>query len=278
MRPLCHGPIENVDNRPTSNSPRRPPTIHREPEQLGVVARGEAYRSSSSSILSDFSAESGQPFLPRVDWAQRLASPFRHYLQATYLNHGYRFFAPNPEPSHLIRYEADTPDGTVEGVWPDRLEHWPRLNYHRHLMISESVFMLTNLPDLASVAADDQAEWQRQRNVAIQLIQSVREHLRAKHGATDVRMWLVEHQLASPLDVAAGMPIDAPELYVERGLDDFEAIGQEVTEPTSDNGGEQVDSRGNRTRPIPYRAANDVGLFPSIDPPHTSLESVGGQP
>ena len=38
---------------------------------------------------------------------------FRPYLQAAFLNHGYKFFAPDPGPSHLVRYELTMADGGV---------------------------------------------------------------------------------------------------------------------------------------------------------------------
>src|SRR5579871_4532118 len=39
---------------------------------------------------------------------------FQPYLDAAYLNHGYHFFAPEPGPSHLVRYELELADGTIK--------------------------------------------------------------------------------------------------------------------------------------------------------------------
>ena len=36
--------------------------------------------------------------------ARTIASGFGPYLQAAFLNNGYRFFAPEPGPGHLVRY------------------------------------------------------------------------------------------------------------------------------------------------------------------------------
>ena len=70
--------------------------------------------------------------------AQKVFGIFRPYLDAAFLNHGYHFFAPEPGPSHLIRYELAFSDGRVEGgTFPDPTEQQPRLNYHRHFMLSE---------------------------------------------------------------------------------------------------------------------------------------------
>ena len=61
--------------------------------------------------------------------------------RALFLGHGYRFFGPDPSPSHLLVYKGKRDDGSdFEGVFPDRNEQWPRLLYHRWFMLSETVF------------------------------------------------------------------------------------------------------------------------------------------
>ncbi|NIO41435.1 MAG: hypothetical protein GTO41_15415, partial [Burkholderiales bacterium] len=58
-----------------------------------------------------------------------------------FLDHGYRFFAPEPGPGHLVRYEVTTSDGAgAAGQFPDRDRIWPRLLYHRWFMLSETAF------------------------------------------------------------------------------------------------------------------------------------------
>src|ERR1700722_11148109 len=53
--------------------------------------------------------------------ARSIANAFGPYLQAAFLNNGYRFFAPEPGPGHLVRYEIVTHDGQkIEGSFPDR--------------------------------------------------------------------------------------------------------------------------------------------------------------
>jgi len=77
-------------------------------------------------------------------WASQLGAScgwlFHPYTQALALDNGYRFFAPEPGPSHLIRYDID--GGRVRGEFPSRAEHWPRLWYHRHFMLTEFVNLL----------------------------------------------------------------------------------------------------------------------------------------
>lgn len=81
-----------------------------------------------------------------VRWLQQGVA---HYQSLLYLNHGYRFFAPNPGPSRLVRYEITFKDGKKEsGIFPDRdaiNKKFPRLLYHRWFMLSESIANLTTI-------------------------------------------------------------------------------------------------------------------------------------
>lgn len=74
----------------------------------------------------------------------QLKEIYTPYITALYLNHAYKFFAPNPGDSHLVRYDLYFADGTKrvgaeEQGFPDRLRHWPRLLYHRHFMLTEFI-------------------------------------------------------------------------------------------------------------------------------------------
>jgi len=78
---------------------------------------------------------------PEFAWLGETMKPYSQWL---YINHGYFFFAPNPGPGHLIQCSFAPPDGVVpteepsrKQMLPDRNEHWPRLLYHRYLMLSE---------------------------------------------------------------------------------------------------------------------------------------------
>ncbi|MDA0659064.1 MAG: hypothetical protein O2931_03905 [Planctomycetota bacterium] len=148
---------------------------------------------------------------------------FQPYLQATYLNHGYRFFAPNPEASHLIRYEVRKADGELiaAGQWPDPIQHWPRLHYHRHLMIAETLFVLTNSPPIDTVPAEDRDGLLAQRELAKKLVAGIQRSLQARHGTGKVTLFLMEHTLAAPQDVANGRLLTDPSLYLERSLEEL---------------------------------------------------------
>ena len=88
------------------------------------------------------------PFaLQGSEMATVAASVLRPYMDVMGLANGYRFFAPEPGPSHLVRYELTRADGSqVTGTFPDRQVHRPRLLYHRYFMLSEFINTLQN-PD-----------------------------------------------------------------------------------------------------------------------------------
>lgn len=66
----------------------------------------------------------------------RIAAP---YVQLFQLDHGYHYFAPEPGESTLLEFTATRNDGTtVSGTMPHR-GIWPRLLYHRHFMLTESM-------------------------------------------------------------------------------------------------------------------------------------------
>ena len=153
----------------------------------------------------------------RVDGRDGLITP---YLRAFYLNHGYRFFAPNPGPSHLVRFEIDLKaGGTIKGHFPDSEESEPRLLYHRMFMVSETAFNLAE-PVLGSPPRDqmsqlEQLEFDKQKNVADNLSESISRYLLEKYDGREVRLFLQTHEIPFPADVAAGQPLDDPALFHE---------------------------------------------------------------
>src|SRR5262245_40519274 len=93
----------------------------------------------SALILLHLTAVIAAPMAvgPSSELQQNLAAAVHPYLDACYLNHGYRFFCPEPGPGHLVRYRLEGPEQT--GKFPDRQTQWPRLFYHRHFMLSEKL-------------------------------------------------------------------------------------------------------------------------------------------
>ena len=145
---------------------------------------------------------------------------YRPYLQTVYLylDHGYKFFGPDPGPSHLLRYELVLPDGERKtGILPHRAQHWPRLLYHRYFMLSEFLQGLSG-------------EWDPRFDEAHQPLspplrvyaRSYADHLLDEYGAERVTLYLVEHLIPEPADVLRGVTLDDPQFYVSRKLGTFE--------------------------------------------------------
>lgn len=154
---------------------------------------------------------------PAVAPLTRLFDP---YINLLYLNHGYAFFAPNVGPNHLVRYELEFADGRepLVGEFPDRQEQWPRLLYHRHFMLAETLYRLAPPPlppaprgpiDDSSAARRvferqneawqaDFARWKTQHALYHRARTSVANHLRHDYQASEVRLVLREHR---PLDL-----------------------------------------------------------------------------
>ena len=152
--------------------------------------------------------------------------------QALFLGHGYRFFAPDPGPSHLLEYQVSTADGEqVTGQFPNRELHWPRLRYHRWFMLSETIYddrfnMLTepehkklldemgheidalrfrketaNMHRLTKHRDEGQRNYEFQKKRTDVLLQQLADYLMRKHEGTSVELFLRERLIASPSDI-----------------------------------------------------------------------------
>lgn len=134
-------------------------------------------------------------------WA--MESPVhRHYLQTCYLDHSFKFFAPNPGLSaRQIRWELDLPQGAkTEGVFPEKSTHWPRLFYHRHFMLAE------HLPVLPA-----------------DFLESYARHLMKTHGAKRAVLYERLHFIPVLEEAQRGLKIDDPRLYSERRIGEYKA-------------------------------------------------------
>jgi hypothetical protein len=127
---------------------------------------------------------------------------FQPYLEALYLDHGYHFFAPEPDESHLLAFEAERPDGTtVRGRIPDRSTR-PRLLYHRYFMLTEH---------MAEVDEESRKLWH----------ESYAQHIGREHGATSVRLIQQTHLLPSRERIRDGGRLTDPESYEDEPLGEF---------------------------------------------------------
>jgi hypothetical protein len=154
---------------------------------------------------------------PTSPFAESLARPFRAYIAAVDLNHGYRFFAPNPGPSHIFRYRLTFDDGsTQEAHFPNRGEHWPRLIYHRYFMLSENLNVLR--PNVREPAEQTREHMEAMQRFAA-LARSYASHLLRSHAAEQIDWEFVRHYQPSPAEIREGRSLDDDEFYetLERG-------------------------------------------------------------
>jgi hypothetical protein len=128
---------------------------------------------------------------------------FRPYLQALYINQGYKFFAPQPAPPTLLSFEAHRADGTVmRGRVPERSIQ-PRLLYHRYLLLTEHIGI---------APPDAQQHWYK----------SYARHLCHKYGATRISLTRVTHYPPTMEMVRNGAKLDDAFTYEELFVGDFE--------------------------------------------------------
>ena len=150
--------------------------------------------------------------------ARSIAGVMGPYLQAAFLNNGYRFFAPEPGPGHLVRYEVVTRDGRkIDGTFPDKKTEWPRLLYHRYFMLSEFLNSIT-VPESAKPTTADS----KLAELATAYAESYAGHLVDKYDAQSVKLYLQQHKLPTMEEVRAGKKLSDPEFYEERLLVDYD--------------------------------------------------------
>ncbi|MCP4190057.1 MAG: hypothetical protein GY768_05450 [Planctomycetaceae bacterium] len=174
--------------------------------------------SSSPDAVSPLAADVRSLFLP--------------YTTFLHLNHGYAFFAPDPGPNHLIEYRVEFEDGRdpIEQTFPDKDQHWPRLLYHRHFMLSEQLNGDFAPPAIAQDESESlKADWRRRRDRFEAKFESFRAHLVNRYGTEDVQLQLIEHGLPSWDDVQnGGMRLDDRRLY--RVIDEWPPVPSEAND------------------------------------------------
>jgi hypothetical protein len=187
------------------------------------------YVASAAILLHVFTVFVG-PFSlgPPSPLALELRNLVRPYLEMTgRTDHGYRFFASQPGPSHLIRWRVEYDDGrpALEGRLPDRQVHWPRLYYHRHFMLTEflNVVSVPHEPPQDSEPGTPEYElWKQEREtlgrVGEAYTRSYARHLLQRHSGQRVTLWGQTRRLPTTQQVREGMPIDSAELLIETEL------------------------------------------------------------
>jgi len=120
-----------------------------------------------------------------------------HYANLLYINNGYDFFSPDPVGSYIIKYEVfDSMGQTIKaGEFPDANARWPRLLYHRYMMLA----------DQSSTPRPDTDGWK----------QKIADRLMAKYGGASATLKVVRHFLLTPEELLAGRRLDEPATYQE---------------------------------------------------------------
>jgi hypothetical protein len=108
------------------------------------------------------------------------------YLDALAMNRGHAFFAPDPPPGNLIQYEiVDSSGQKTAGEFPRKKEYWPRLRYHRYMM-------------LAAQAGADLADERGGKEWPTKYLTAYAFQLLREHEGRQVRVRSVVHDVLPP--------------------------------------------------------------------------------
>ena len=169
-------------------------------------------------LLAVFSAPWGSP-PPASELAEEVGRRFHPYTQTLAIDNGYRYFAPDPLPSFIVRYTLKNADGSeTNGEFPDRTTQRPRLHYHRHLILADTmskwVAAAPNLPADIVLTPAEREEYEHRRERTQTLLRSVADHLLAVNpDAQSVEMVLHEHAIPAPKDILNGVELTDESLY-----------------------------------------------------------------
>jgi hypothetical protein len=165
---------------------------------------------------------------PCSDLERQVARSFSWYTTLVYIDHGYRFFCPEPSAGHLVRYTLTYPDGTTKtDEFPNLKEQWPRLLYHRFFMLSEKLARLMS-PEIPADAPEEVRRSAEAERNAIQpaldaMARSYGMHLLKETGATAVKLEYVEHEIPEEEDMLRDRPLTDPGLYKVLWTKSYEA-------------------------------------------------------
>lgn len=168
---------------------------------------------------------------PASELGQTLTEPFHFYIAAARLNQGYRFFAPNPEASHLMRFRIFDAEGKpvvlnefavnaekTEGQLPppelrvSLLEPEARLLYHRYFMLTEQLDAAIPRPLPPNPSPEAQAAYAQRERAFLMLTDSYSRELLRRFGGASVKLQLMEHNIPSTTEVSSGMKLDDKKL------------------------------------------------------------------
>lgn len=178
----------------------------------------------------------------------------RDYATLLYLDHGYRFFAPEPGPTHTVKLVLG--DGELQQTirLPDRASTWPRLLYHRWFMLGESLSnavdgavagaapfreaqaelereiataraqaLITEVQELTALRDDNAREYQFHQQALRILVEGLRRLAATRYQAPQARIISCRQIIASPLQVRR-RSFDASKLILELDCTDVAAL------------------------------------------------------
>ncbi|MGD9714661.1 MAG: hypothetical protein AB7V46_21770 [Thermomicrobiales bacterium] len=150
------------------------------------------------------------------------------YAQVLYVNHGYRFFSPEPGPGNLVEFDALLSDGTRQTeTMPNRGPggQWPRVFYHRHFMLTEFLAASRDRPQTLELVLTTYAS----------------QFLRTHPETEEVTLVHVVHMLPPPEFILAGGDLRHESNYARETLGTFRWDSSSQTAVRVD-GAESTDS------------------------------------
>ncbi|MBL8889307.1 MAG: hypothetical protein JNL67_04970 [Planctomycetaceae bacterium] len=191
---------------------------------------------------------------PTSQLAISVQSYVAHYQTVLYLNHGYRFFAPDPGPANIVGFSVIKADGSqINGIFPDRNainRDYPRLNYHRWFMWSETLGRMfsqwvspsdfARYVELENARADelrqsglaleadrvmaglnlDQQVWAVADRDRVRILTRVAQELLKRHQGVELRLTMNQRMIPSLSEARAGMQTsDSRLLEPERAIE-----------------------------------------------------------
>lgn len=254
--------------------------------------------------LGPLSNPVGSEFLTRP--LARWVAPLHRSL---FLGHGYRFFGPDPGPSHILVYRIVDEEGElVEHRFPDRDKIRPRLLYHRWFMLSETLYQELNFTVDQQSFEETQAELNRQiealqfnrqhrlarriqrerdrieteysnaRSRIEKLVAAIGRNLMERHQGVAIEMFLQERTIPFPAAVLTGQKLNDP-VYLSdlRKIAEFQTDAEGVIRSVDDlwqDRGAPPTGEGSGSEPRPTRS---LEIQPSLPPSGKILPGNGGQ-
>lgn len=160
--------------------------------------------------------------------AEKMYGGLGRYIDVAFLDHGYAFFAPDPGESYLVRAYIPQADGEeLVVMYPDKHRQRPRLYYHRHFMMTESLNAswvsaepplepeegVTNRSEVMQEYAANYKLWKEARERYDLQWKAIENHLKAEYDVESVRIERVVHYLPRPIDVLDRGSSEKDEFY-----------------------------------------------------------------